>query len=691
MQPHTSRHTSRLIVFLFVGTLASVPSLPGCSGPAQVAPLDLTDPDLVVAEYASDTLTLSGFEGAYITANGTWETAASDSVSEYQDFLDRYVNFRLKVQQARDIGLESDSSTIAEVAEYRDQLARPFFTDQAVLDDIIDDLHEKQQEEIQARHILVRLEENATPADTLAAYERIMALRDSVEQGGDFGTLAFLHSEDPSARRNRGDLGYFTGGRMILDFENAAYNADVGSIAGPVRTRFGYHLIKVDDRRPRTPEIRASHILIRIQGDTAADTTTAMETITQLRDRVLAGEDFNTLARQYSDDVASGRNGGDLGFFGVGRMVPPFNDAAFALENPGDISDIVESRFGFHLIKLEEKGTLPDYEEAYPDLKRLANELPRTSIRSRAIGMAEAERAGLTIHSDRIEQALGLFDADSLFLQVRRDGFGEFSELPVADVGDETYTFSAFRDYMRRSGVRAGADQVAQFHDQVEVYVSDRGFDAALNSLEERDEDFRDILKQYVDGVLLFKISEDSVWTPAAMDENGLRAHHAARTANYSWPERRRVLSFTSPSDSMLTMVAADLDNGTDPQTILSQYEESPLTLRLDTLFVADSTDTPIDLSLSLNVGERTGVVPERSRLAVYYLDAIESPREKTFEEARAEVVTEYQELLEAAWVRRLRDQYNTVTYPERVIQAFSRAPLETVLEDTMSEPQSAE
>ena len=358
-------------------------------------------------------------------------------------------------------------------------------------------------------------------------------------------------------------------------------------------------------------------------------------------------------------------------------MVEPFNDAAFALENPGDVSDIVLSRFGYHLIRLEEVKSLPTYDEAYPDLKRLANELPRTALRRQEIGRSEAEEAGLTVSTNHIEQALGLFDADSLFIQIRRDGFGAFSDLTMVQIGDEEYTFNDFQDYMRRSGVRPGANQTTQFHQQVDTYIADKGFEAALESLEERDSDFRDLLKQYVDGVLLFRISEDSVWTPAAQDEEGLRAYHAERAASYSWPERRRVISFTSPSDSMLTMVASDLDNGLDASTILDQYEDSPLTLRVDTLFIADSTNTPIDASLGLAVGERTDIVPERSRLAVYYLDAIEAPRQKTFEEARAEVVTEYQDLLEQAWVARLRERYNAVTYPERVVGAFQRPRVE--------------
>ncbi len=657
---------------LVIGLVA--PALSGCSGSRPPAPepeLDLTDPDLPVATYADEALTLSEFEDAYATAVGGRTTAANDSLGAYQDFLERYVNFRLKVRQAYEIGLDQDSALQAEMASYRDQLARPYFTDQAVLDAIVRDLYEKQKEEISAAHILVQVAEDAPAADTLAAYEKITALRDSIEAGMPFDEVAFRHSEDPSARRNRGDLGYFTGGRMIEPFENAAYATPVGEIAGPVRTRFGYHLLYVKDRRPRTPDIRASHILIRLQGQTEADSAAALETIRQIQDRLAAGEDFATLARLYSDDVASGRRGGDLGFFGPGRMVQPFDAVAFSLENPGDVSDIVTTQFGYHLIRLEERQTRPTYEEAYEELKQTANQLPRTALRRQQIGVQEREAAGFTFDSTLVARALGRFDADSLFMQIRRDGFGDLAGETFATIGDRAYTLGEFHEHFVRNVGRPGADQAAQFYAEVDTYLANEGFAHALEGLEERDPDFRALLEQYVDGVLLFRISEDSVWTPAAQDTDGLRAYYEAHADRYRWPERKRILAFTSPSDSMLTMVAADLDAGDGPDAILARYADSVLTLRLDTLYVADSTNSPVDQALGLGVGERTDVVPERSRLAVYVLDGIEAPRAKTFEEARAEVVTQYQEVLEAEWVTRLRERYDARTYPERLVEAF--------------------
>ena len=649
----------------------------------------------VVATWQGEDLTLDEFEDAYANSVGSEQEAADDSMGAYRDFLDRYVNFRLKVREARDLGLEQDSSLQAEMTEYRDQLARPYFTDQAVLDDIIHDLYEKQQEEIHASHLLILVAPTAAPADTLAAYNKAHSFLDSLAAGVPFDELAFRYSEDPSARRNRGDLGYFTGGRMVEAFEDAAYGTPVGQVAGPIRTRFGYHLVWVQDRRPRTADIRASHILIRVHGNTPADSAAALETIEGLRQRILAGEDFATLARQYSDDVASGRRGGDLGFFGLGRMVEPFNDAAFALQNVGDVSDIVLTPFGYHLIKLTERAELPSYDEAYPELKRLAEMLPRTAVRRQEIGREERASAGFTFDSTLVATALDQFAADSLDAQIRRQGFGEtYGPRTFATIGDSSYALYDFGDWYVQQQVQPAADQREAVMEQMDVYLAEQGFEHALADLEERDPAFRALLDQYVDGVLLFKISEDSVWTPAAEDEAGLRAYYDAHRGDYRWPERHRVLAFTSPSDSLLTAVVADLDAGKPAPEVFASHDDARLTLRLDTLFLADTTSSPLDAVFELQPGQHTDVLPERSRLAVYLLDGIEAPREKTFEEARAELVTDYQDVLEAAWVDRLRRRYDARVYPDRLAGAFSGvepAPLEVSGEPSESGRSSAQ
>jgi peptidyl-prolyl cis-trans isomerase SurA len=292
------------------------------------------------------------------------------------------------------------------------------------------------------------------------------------------------------------------------------------------------------------------------------------------------------------------------------------------------------------------------------------------------VGREEREAAGFTFDAAVLETALDAFHPDSLELQLRRDGFGEnYGPQSFATIGDSSYTLFDFQGWYTQQQAEPSPDPRAHVVEAADTYLAEQGFEYALAQLEERDPAFRVLLEQYVDGVLLFKISEDSVWTPAAEDEAGLRAHYEAHRGQYNWPQRHRVLAFTSPSDSLLQAVAADLDAGRGAADVLAARADASLTLRLDTLFLADTTGTPLDAVFDLQPGQHTEVLPERSRLAVYLLDGIEDPREKTFDEARAELVTDYQEVLEAAWVGRLRGRYDARVYPEALSDAFGDVP----------------
>ena len=657
--------------------LTFVVALAGCSGSLPEAPALGPDGTPIVARWTADTLTLAEFDAEFAAADGVLADTVQTPLERRLDFLERYVDFRLKVLSARDAGYADDSAYVAEVADYRNQLAGPYFTDRQVLDAIVRDIYEKQAEEVETSHILLLL--SPAERDTAAAYARLGTLRDSIEAGQiTFADAARRYSQDPSAQRPEGqpgaggELGYLTGGRTVLPFEDAAYSTPVGEIAGPVRTQFGVHLVQVTDRRPARNEIGARHILIRTDSTVTPDSARAV--IEGLRARVVAGESFEDLAREYSDDPGSGAQGGDLGMFGRGRMVPPFEAAAFALEAVGDLSPPVESRFGVHLIQLTSLGERPSYEEQFPALRQQALRLPRTALRRQAIGREVYEEAGGTYDEALVREAVMQYGEDGS-QRLLSDGFGDYADRTFATLGDSTYTLSDLLPTFRQ--LRQGLPHPeGQMIEAARAFVDEQGAERALAQLETRDPEFARVFKSYADGVLLFRIAEDSVWTPAKDDVAGLRRVYDANPDAYRWPERRRVLAFRAPTDSLLLALAADLDAGQPASVALSMRADD---IRRDTLFVSDSTNTGLDQVLGLRVGGRTGVVMERGRRALYVLDGIEAPRTKTFEEARAELISVYQDQVEDAWEARLRARYNAQTYPERV-PARSSVPPSTTL-----------
>ena len=642
----------------------------GCNSTSTVQnPIsDLQSDEL--ATFDGYSLDRSEFEERYTRTSGEKKAAASQPMSEYVDFLERYVNFRLKVTDAIAKGLDQDPELQKELKDYRDQLARPYLVEQEVIDSLVLDVYNKQQEQIRASHILIRVEENADSATVQTALEKANSLVDSLAAGADFSDIALRYSEDPSAKRNQGDLGYFTGGRMILAFEEMAYNTPVGQSSPPFRTRFGYHILNVTDRKPAEPEIRASHILIRTNGP---DTTEAYASAQDLLAKVKAGEDFDALATQYSEDTGSGKNGGDLNFFPKDRMVPAFGEAAYNLVNIGDVSDVVKTRFGYHIIKLTDRKSLPTYDEAYDEVKKIVKRLPRAAQREEELGQKFRDENGSTVDAAQITNLVAGVLEDSLMMHLQTNGFGETgAESVIGTIGSSNFTAGQFTEWLKSLRPMPQIKTRAQLDKQVERFLNVKAIDVASNSLEDRNKEFKELMNEYRDGIILFRVMEDSVWNKATADTAGQLAFYNSKKDSYQFPERKRVLSFYSSKDSLLKVIDASLKAGESIDMVY--YGEEDSIFKVDTTFVSDSTNSIYDRALPLAPGNATEIAAYRRGHILLYVDGLEAPRQKSFSEARAEVITGYQDKLEKEWVSKLRARYNAKVYPERLKGIFPNA-----------------
>jgi peptidyl-prolyl cis-trans isomerase SurA len=255
------------------------------------------------------------------------------TTASLDEYMELFINFKLKVREAIELGLDTSSSFQRELLGYRKQLARPYLVDQALLDELIFEAYERQQQEVRASHILIKCDDNASPADTLKAYNKIVELRNRIVNGEDFETVATGKngSQDPSVRDNKGDLGYFTAFQMVYPFEEAAFTTEVGDISQPLRTRYGYHILKVHDKRDARGEILAAHIMIRVDENNPTSAQEGEQKINEIYALLQEGNDFAELSTKYSDDPSTAKRGGELPWFGTGKMVEEFEDAAFNL------------------------------------------------------------------------------------------------------------------------------------------------------------------------------------------------------------------------------------------------------------------------------------------------------------------------------------------------------------------------
>jgi len=657
----------------FAWVLLLIPVLAGCqSASSPMEPVEATSSPDVVALIDGTEITLPDFETSF-ERNGRISPGDSVSLEAYEDFLTRYVDFRLKVREAKRLGLDQDPALQAEVLQYRLQLARPYIMERRVYDPLVREMYDRRKEMVEARHILLTLEAGASPTDTLAVWNRLDAIRDSVLAGADFGQMAARYSQDPSAKGTpgspgyQGQLGYFGGGRMVEAFEDMAYNTPVGATSSIFRTRFGYHILQVTDRLAMPGDRELAHIMVRVQGSGPADEAAAQSKVDSIRVRLEAGESFAVLARTYSDDQNSSGQGGSIGRLAYDAGLPfAFRDAAFSIENEGDWTGPVRTQFGYHFIRMVEEHTLGSYEEEYESMKSRISQMPRTQAAQDAFAQRVIEEVGPRVDSTLVAGWVASMRPDSLVKWITTTDFTADEEDPIfVEFADSVLTLSAYRQYFRRIVTPAAQNIEDRIYGVVDEWLAERAVDYEVNQLEKRDTDFAATMQDFRDGLLLFRFMETEVWEKASEDTTAQRRYFDANAASYSYPDRVRVVSYSSPSREKLNAFVEAVGNAGIEQALRASQIDSTFVLRADTTFLSEATGSMFDAILEQSAGEITEAQAYDGGWIALYHDGTDPARPMTFEEARSEVVNQVQTQMEAQLTARLREQYNVSVYPE--------------------------
>lgn len=640
--------------------------------------------DIVVAEFDGEALTLADFEREYAKTVGNAEIASQDSLPEYTDFLSRYVNFLIKLKEAEEAGYFDDPSIQAELNEYRASFAKPYLIDNEIVTPMVEDLYEKRKHFVHASHIMIVLPQGASPIDTLRAWDKIMVLRDSLAQGVPFGDLALRQSEDraassESSRRGfKGDLGPFTAGEMIKPFEDAAYGTPIGEISDVVRSAYGYHLIKVHGREDAKPDYHVSHIMIRFLGDTSTDSAKVHTKIDSLKALLDEGALFDEVARAHSEDRGSAPNGGSLQGaipYKTPNIDKKFHDAAFALEEIGQISEVIETPFGLHIIRLDKADSLGTLDEMYDELAGMARSLPRMREAETALARSSREFYTISVDTLLLSRLLGEIQRDSV-----QQYLGELAAIdsvgamPLIGLADSSYTLKQFASFaaQQTNAIGYGPTAVLQSLIYVDAFLNDKALAYRSLELEESDQGFKEIMQNFEEGLTIFKIMEDSVWDASSVDTLRLLNHYNANIERYQWPDRYRLLEISGAVDSVLIEAVDWLDeNRTWADLVENIAADSTWNLQLDTVLVPGYTNSVYDRAVNLSTGEHTGILSAHNRRLVLYMDGRELARPKTFEESLTEVMADVQVELEQNLHMRLRSKYRVKTFPDRLATAY--------------------
>lgn len=606
----------------------------------------------VVLTVDGEPTTLEEFENIF-RKNNRDSAITPTSLDEYMEL---FINFKLKVKEAREAGLDTVKKFKSELDGYRAQLARPYLTDTDKLNDLMREAYRNQTQEVRAMHILVKVDANATPADTLKAYNKAMAIRERVTKGEDFATVAKAVSEDPSARENGGDLGYFTAFQMVYPFEKAAYETKTGEVSMPVRTRYGYHLIKVLDKRAARGEIRVAHIVVKPKAETDGEAN-AQTKINEIHQKLLSGEaTFEDLAAKFSDDQTSAKKGGELAWFGTGKMVIEFEDAAFTLKNNGDISEPFKTAFGWHIIKRLDYKALPSFESMEKELKSKVSKDSRAEQTRKSFVEKLKKEYNYTI--DEIELSKLIEKADSNAFEGKLYVNQKSADKPLISMNGLTITVNDFDEYMRSRGQSKPTMSPADFvRNSAYKLGEDRLLQIEDSRLEEKHTAFRLLMKEYREGILLFEMTDQMVWSKAVKDTAGLAAYYEANKENFKWPERANVVIYTCSSPEIAKKARKMMKDGKDKSAIAGELnKDSQLNLQIqEGVFTRE--DNPILAKLAWKIGTSADV-SDNDQIVIVQFKEILPPSVKKLDEARGMITSEYQTYLEQQWIAAMRAEH---------------------------------
>jgi peptidyl-prolyl cis-trans isomerase SurA len=630
--------------------------------------------DNVVMEIDGKKVTKSEFLQIYLknNPNPKYDKQALD------EYMELFKKFKLKVAEAEALGYDTIPKLKKELAGYRKQLSQPYLIDSTKNSSLVKQAYERMKNEVHAAHILVKVAENASPEDTLAAYNRILAIKKRIENGEDFATVAKGRngSDDPSAVRNGGDLGYFTAFQMVYQFEEAAYNTPIGKISDPVRTKFGYHILKVIDMRPARGTMKAAHIMVATGKDASAeDIESAHKKVDEIYAKLQAGESFEKLASEFSDDSQTAEKGGELPLFGTGtttRMVPEFEEAAFQLKANGDVSQPVQTAFGYHIIKRLDLTPLRTFEELKKEIQGKVNKDERSVVtqqsfieklkKTYAFKDSYSKTSKWFVQNIDTNYYKGTWNADKLK-----------TNTAMFTLDKKAFTQKEFASYLQKN-FRAyrNMDANTLVKKQYAAWQNSEILAYEESKLDSKYPDFRALMQEYHDGILLYEIMSDKVWNKAIKDTSGLKTFFEGHNANYTWGKRYNAYIYECSNEDISKKVAAMLKNDTiSSRTVINTInKDSELNLRVRTgKFEVEST--PYLKGHDLKKGVNPAYVFD-GKYYIVKVDEILEPTQKTMAEAKGAATSDYQTYLEKEWLTEIAKKHPIVIH-EQVLYSLGK------------------
>lgn len=487
-----------------------------------------------------------------------------DSVQglDIHEYVDLYTNLKLKVLDAISEGRDTTSDYKEEITTFRQQLARPYLSNKETVEKLKREAYDRLQQELHVSHILTSLPQDASPEDTLKAYQATVALIERIKEGGNFAEMAKRFSADKSSSVNGGDLGYFTAFQMVYPFENAAYQLKVGEVSQPVRSKFGYHIIKLHNKRPAQGKFQVSHIMIRNDAKTPHDSKAKIQ---EAYKALQGGTPWKEIVQRYSDDLQSRRSAGLLPVFGIGEMVPEFELATLGLKTPGEYSTPIHTKYGWHIIRLERKIPILSYDELEPQLQQKVVTDSRGRLLEAEFADKLAKEYTVVTNQEALNELLKQADASLLtkpwsFIGNASIATKNQTLLTIQNKPSTTEQFFDFITIAKGEKLPAESHPETVLHRYYKEFVQKQLIAYEQTQLERKHPEFKQLMQEIEEGVLLSQVMEKNVWGKSLTDSLGQQAFYEANKELFKMDERADATLIYAPDaptlEKLKTIVA---------------------------------------------------------------------------------------------------------------------------------------
>lgn len=580
-----------------------------------------------------------------------------ESQRDVDGYLDLFVDYKLKIAEAKAQDLDKGKEYLSEFEKYRNQLSRNYLAENRLTSELAEEAYERSKEEIDASHILIDVKYDASPKDTLEAYNKIKSIREEALKGADFATLVKKYSDEPNTAKTEGRLGYFTVFKMVYPFETEAYNTGVGEISEIVRSAFGYHIIKVHDRRKRDPQIEVSHIMVsEKQGAKNFDPE---ERINEIYAMYKQGRSFENLAKEYSDDLATGRSGGALRPIRRGDLrSDEFEDVAYGLK-PGEVSEPFKSAFGWHIVRMDKILEEESFEEQKEELEKRVSSGDRAKRIVSTINQNIKDKYNFKVQTDHRPYFQTYVTDTILYRKWKKTPIPASEDKTIFKIGNKNIKFSDFADYIEVHQKSAHPNMpkgvlLTNLYDEFETDVLREYF---KDRLEEDNEDFAAVLNEYRNGLLIFDVMEHNIWNKAKNDTIGVQAFYEKTKENYQWKKRVTADVFSASDKIMAQRVQTMLKSGKAAEEIKMELNDSGAVNVMLTqgTFEIDQAILPDNLEFKKGV---SSIYSRNGAFIVVNVLEVLPEGIKDLEDVKGAVVSNYQNQLEKDWMESLHSKY---------------------------------